>query len=125
VTEAEKRAANNATAVSGVLSLLRMVDAFGLLSDNSEEAIRLFLDRYPELRRRVVAVYGRESLNGPKREWPVFRRAVEECWEVLTEASPRSERVYVGDQKYELDLAIRWGARGVLVREGVPFDYPC
>jgi phosphoglycolate phosphatase-like HAD superfamily hydrolase len=110
VTRAEEEAAAAAAPVDAVLRHLATADAVAVLTSNAETSVLAFLDRYPDLRRRVVMVVGRETLAGPKTDFEVFARGFRRC--VDATAVPRGDGpvVYVGDMQYELDFARRLGA---------------
>lgn len=117
VTDAEVRAARDATAIEATRRALLVTRACAILTSNSESAVRAFLDRQPELRRLVITVVGRETLRGPKTAFDVFRHGYEQC--VAATASWRGDEpvVYVGDQDYETAFATRLGAHAISVAQ--------
>lgn len=113
VTEAECAAADVAPPVEPLVRLLSGAEAFAVLSANSEQAVRRFLDRFPDLSSRCRAIVGRESLGGSKRDPERFRSALDVCSEATAAERGGGEVVYVGDMQWELDLAASLGARPV------------
>jgi phosphoglycolate phosphatase-like HAD superfamily hydrolase len=110
VTDAEVEASRIARPVPAVLRLLREVERFAILSNNSELAVGAFLDRFPELGTRAALVVGRETLGGPKTRFDVFERGYVRC--VAAVGHP-PKPTYVGDQAYELAFAKQLGADAV------------
>jgi phosphoglycolate phosphatase-like HAD superfamily hydrolase len=115
VTRAEAEAAAAASPVDAVVRHLAAARAVAVLTSNAETSVAAFLDRFPDLRRRVVEVVGREKLAGPKTTFAVFERGYRRCVEATAEARGDGPVVYVGDMDYELDFARRLGATAVAV----------
>jgi phosphoglycolate phosphatase-like HAD superfamily hydrolase len=117
ILAAERAAAETAQAVAQVVDALVSVEAFAVLSNNGESAVRIFCDRYPALRSRLRTVVGREALRGPKSDFACFGRGFAACLEALysTGSSEGTGVVYAGDQAYELEFAARLGARTIEV----------
>jgi phosphoglycolate phosphatase-like HAD superfamily hydrolase len=110
VTAAEVEASTIAKPVPAVLRLLREVEHFAILSNNSELAVGAFLDRFPELAARAALVVGRETLGGPKTRFDIFERGYDRC--VAAIGRP-PQPTYIGDQSYELAFAEQLGADAV------------
>jgi phosphoglycolate phosphatase-like HAD superfamily hydrolase len=113
VTRAEAEAAAAASPVDAVVRHLAAARAVAVLTSNAETSVAAFLDRFPDLRRRVVAVVGRETLAGPKTTFEVFERGYRRCVEATAAVRGDGPVVYVGDMDYELDFARRLGATAV------------
>lgn len=88
---------------------MRGVLAFAVLTNNAETAVSRFLERQ-SLLDRVVAIVGRETLAGPKRDFRVFEEGLHRCTQATCDARNGESVVYVGDMDYELDYARRLGA---------------
>ena len=114
VTEAEVVAARSAAPVPGGLTVALSYESLAVLTNNSERAVEVFLERMPMLANRVVAVMGRESLRGPKNDRAVFLQAMERLGSIL---GPTGAATYMGDQDYELDYAKGLVAEVVDVRQ--------
>lgn len=110
IDELEAEAARVADPVRAVEQALASARAFAILTSNSERAVHVFLERFPALAERVVAVVGRETLRGPKTDPDVFERGFRQCVAATAEARGPDPVVYVGDRPYELELARRFGA---------------
>jgi phosphoglycolate phosphatase-like HAD superfamily hydrolase len=117
VREAEVAAATLAEPVMDVLLPLEDAQAVAILTSNSEQAVRAFLDRFARLDRRVAVVVGRETLGGNKKDFDVFSRGLARCVDATTAARGDEPIVYVGDAAYEIEFARRLGARAVSVAE--------
>jgi phosphoglycolate phosphatase-like HAD superfamily hydrolase len=113
VTRAEEEAAAAAAPVDAVLRHLGDTDAVAVLTSNAETSVLAFLDRYPDLRRRVAIVVGRETLAGPKTDFDTFERGFRRCVDATATARGDGPVVYVGDMEYELDFARRLGATAI------------
>jgi phosphoglycolate phosphatase-like HAD superfamily hydrolase len=124
VTAAETRAATRAEPVRAVVDALAPDAVVGVLTANSEHAVRAFLAGQPALAARVRAVAGRETLGGPKRDPRAFAAAFDALVAATAPARGGAPVVYCGDQTYELDLAAARGARAVLVRDATLHAYP-
>jgi phosphoglycolate phosphatase-like HAD superfamily hydrolase len=72
-----------------------------VLSNNSERAIRAFLERLDHAHQWLVV--GRETLGGPKQTPRIFREGVRK----ILEASGFCEEdfTYIGDEEYEMSYA--------------------
>jgi phosphoglycolate phosphatase-like HAD superfamily hydrolase len=110
----EVRAATSADAVEPVITFLEAAARVAILTANSEDAVGVFLERRPDVAARVVAVVGRESCGGPKRDQAVFGDAYARCVAAL--GSSDGAPLYVGDQDYELRFAVDLGAEVVDAR---------
>ena len=112
VAEAER----NGTRVAGddpaAAEFVRRFAAFAVLTDNSEGSVAVFLERQADLAERCVAVVGRESLGGPKRDPLVFRAGVVRCVAELG-SPPLGWVTYLGDGADELRQASELGMRAV------------
>jgi phosphoglycolate phosphatase-like HAD superfamily hydrolase len=117
VRDAEVAAASLAEPVMEVVSSLEDARSVAILTSNSEEAVRAFLDRFERLARRVVVVVGRETLGGSKKDFDVFTRGFARCVDETADARGDDPIVYVGDAAYEVEFARRLGARAVSVAE--------
>ena len=106
VTAAEVAAARRAIPVPAVAHYLEATDRFAILTGNSATAVAAFLERFPALRSRLVAVVGREALGGPKSQFEVFERGFRACQATLGS----DLTTYVGDQPFELEFARLLGA---------------
>jgi phosphoglycolate phosphatase-like HAD superfamily hydrolase len=116
VLRAEIRAATVAAPIRGVVDRLAAVDRFAVLTSNDSRAVHRFVDRFPNLKRKLVLVVGRTELGGPKAEFHRFTVGLETCLDALG-GGTRDEAVYVGDSQFELDFARRLGLRVVNVRD--------
>ena len=112
VTRAEIEAARTALPVARVIRALDSVAAIAILSNNDEDAIRVFLKRFPPLCSRVRHVVGRRALNGPKTDFVVFSEGFDACKRALTV----QDVTYIGDMTYELEFARSLGARAIDVK---------
>jgi phosphoglycolate phosphatase-like HAD superfamily hydrolase len=110
IGDLEVEAARTADPVQSVERALATATAFAILTNNSERAVHVFLQRFPALGARVVAVVGRETLRGPKTAPDVFERGFQQCITATSEARGTEPVIYVGDRDYELDFARRLGA---------------
>ena len=117
VTRAETGAAATAEPLTALLRSLDAVSAFAVLTNNSESAVREFFRRFDGLASRSAGVVGRESLGGSKRNPERFRFGFERCVALTAGARAGGPVVYVGDARYELELAAELGARAVHVSE--------
>jgi phosphoglycolate phosphatase-like HAD superfamily hydrolase len=119
VTAAECAAAMDASLVPGGAELALAAPAVSVLTNNSEMAVRAFLDRHPDLDRRVCAVIGRESLGGPKNDRARFTAGFARGLHAIHErvASTTIDVCYLGDQDYELEFARQLTGAVVDVRE--------
>jgi phosphoglycolate phosphatase-like HAD superfamily hydrolase len=117
VNQAEQEAADVADIIPEVQDALEPTVSFAILTSNSETSVWRFLDRFNQLRSRVQLVVGRETLAGPKSEFPIFARGFRACVEATAHARHDSDMVYVGDMSYELAFARRLGARPIHVDE--------
>jgi phosphoglycolate phosphatase-like HAD superfamily hydrolase len=115
VTHAETAAATAAAPVDAVVRHLADCHAVAVLTSNAEAAVEAFLDRFPDLAGRVVAIVGRETLAGPKSDFATFERGYRLCVEATADARGDGPVVYVGDMDYELDFAQRLGATAIAV----------
>ena len=120
VERAELLAARTASPVRSTQEALMSAQAVAILTDNSEKAVRVYLDRYPDLDPLVVTLIGRESLQGPKSDPSVFARGFARCVEAVADELGDHPVTYLGDQAYELDLARALGARVLHVSDLVP-----
>lgn len=116
VTAAEIEAAGRSDPNQALVNHLEDLDAFAVLTANSEAAVRAFLERHPPLAALAVLVVGRETLGGPKAERDVFTRGYRRCVAATATARAGEPVVYVGDADYELAFAASLGARPVDVR---------
>lgn len=112
VTVAECAAAAQAPPLA-LMALLGEVSAFAVLTGNSEEAVRVFVQRFPEVAARLRAVVGRETLGGPKRDPELFAGGLRRCVRATADARGDEDLVYIGDAPWELELAAKAGARAV------------
>jgi len=110
VTRAEVGAAATAEPVAATIRSLDTVTAFAVLTNNSEFAVREFLRRFDGLASRLAGVVGRETLGGSKRNPERFRIGFERCVALTAAARAQGPVVYVGDARYELELAADLGA---------------
>lgn len=110
VTEAEVAAASVSVPVDAVTAELVARDGFAVMSNNSADAVAVFLRRYPPLESRCRLVVAREQLQGPKEDGARFAKAFARCLDALAADSPAAVE-YLGDQNYELVLAAGCGAR--------------
>jgi phosphoglycolate phosphatase-like HAD superfamily hydrolase len=110
IGELEVEAARTADPVRSVARALASARAFAILTNNSERAVYVFLERFPTLAARASAVVGRETLRGPKAAPDVFERGFRQCILATSEVRGTAPVVYVGDREYELELARRLGA---------------
>lgn len=117
VTAAEIGAARVAEPVAPLVSALSACDGFTVLTGNSEAAVAAFLDNTPHLRGLCLAVAGRETLRGPKRDQPAFARGFQRCARATAAARAGAVPVYVGDLPWELALARRLGAVAIDIRD--------
>ena len=117
VRDAEVRAATIADPIAAVTDRLARSRCFSVLTSNSSEAVRAFVDRFPALRERMRIAIGREDLAGPKTDVAVFRRGLQRCLDMNEIAEDEPDRVYVGDSAYELTFAAELGFRAVHVNE--------
>lgn len=122
VTFAECAAAATARPVSVGHELALSSMACAVLTNNSELAVRRYLDRHPTLERRVCAVVGRESLDGPKNDETRFTSGFAQCVDALSERLGHVPTIvgYVGDQDYELEFARRLTSTVIDVRTTSP-----
>lgn len=117
VEEAEVAAAKVAEPIRSTHEVLMDGRAVAILTDNSENAVRAYLERFPGLEARVLAVVGRESLKGPKSDEDVFERGFAMCVDAIAGVLGGDQVTYLGDQSYELELADAHGARVLRVSE--------
>jgi hypothetical protein len=110
VTEAEVAAAQTAEPVAGMVAELGACRGFAVLTSNAEAAVRAFCARFPALEKRLVAVAGRESLRGPKRDPRCFGIGFEICAAATGPLRPGLTPTYVGDLPWELRFAADLGA---------------
>ncbi|MGD1035251.1 MAG: hypothetical protein ABR977_12555 [Candidatus Dormibacteria bacterium] len=110
VTAAEVEAARDAEPVAAVVSALAGCAGFAVLTANAEAAVGAFLDLRPELSARCLAVAGRETLRGSKRDPVAFARGFRRCADATAAARAGATPVYVGDLPWELVAARRMGA---------------
>jgi phosphoglycolate phosphatase-like HAD superfamily hydrolase len=96
---------------------LDAVTAFAVLTNNSESAVRQFFRRFDGLASRLAGVVGRETLGGSKRNPERFRIGFERCFALTAAARAGGPVVYVGDARYELELAAELGASALDVGE--------
>lgn len=104
VAELERAGVARGTDVPGALGFVRSFNRFAVLTDNSETAVRAFLDSRLDLSERCAVVAGRETLLGPKTDRETFARGIAICLRVLG-APPPARVVYLGDSERELELA--------------------
>lgn len=100
---AEVEGARTGTDRAAALAFVRKFSSFAVLTDNTEAAVRVFLERHPQLARRCLLVAGRETLAGSKQDVAVFERGARMCLEALR--SPVAGCAYLGDQQIELSFA--------------------
>jgi phosphoglycolate phosphatase-like HAD superfamily hydrolase len=117
ITAAEVDAARCAEPVAPLVSALAACAGFAVLTANSEAAVAAFLDPQPELRARCLAVAGRETLRGSKRNPVAFARGFRRCADATAAAREGETPVYVGDLPWELVAARRMGAVAIDVVE--------
>ncbi|MGD0448925.1 MAG: hypothetical protein ABSB36_10020 [Candidatus Dormibacteria bacterium] len=117
VISAEVAAARQADPVEPMLEALVRCEGFAVLTGNSEAAVDAFLDRRPELRSLCLAVAGRETLRGSKRDPAAFSRGFRRCAEAIEEVREGGPLVYVGDLAWELVAARQLGALAIDVTE--------
>lgn len=111
VRQQEIRAAQCGEPRERVIELLAHVPWLAILTANSEDAVSAFLERRPDLAPRVVAIVGRETAQGPKRDEATFVAAFDRCRSRLRDCAGQDiTAVYVGDQDYELRFAAALGA---------------
>jgi hypothetical protein len=89
----------------------------GILSNNSEEAIKIMLSRYEAKHKTKIAsirIIGRETLQGPKESKPLFENAI---FELLAPYYMLDLKncYYIGDAGYELDYASQLGLKTIKV----------
>ncbi|MCU1345007.1 MAG: hypothetical protein JWL70_1273 [Acidimicrobiia bacterium] len=127
VTAAELAAAAYARPIPTTLAALARSRSFVVITDNDESVVKQFLQAYPRLTSKMVAVLGRRYHGGPKRNQDVFRRAFSQAVE-LVRAVPAVDAtepvVYCGDRDYELEYAAGLGARTVRVSLSGQFETP-
>jgi phosphoglycolate phosphatase-like HAD superfamily hydrolase len=116
IRDAEVEAARNAAPLTAVRNLLERSSQFAVLTSNSEEAVALFLERFPTLESRMALVVGRETLAGPKGDYQVFRRGFTRCVAATKAARADGLVVYAGDADWELEFARQLGAEAVDAR---------
>lgn len=112
VAAAERDGAREADADPEAAAFVRGFAAFAILTDNSETAVAVFLERHPHMAQRCLAVAGRESLRGSKRDPVVFRAGIDRCVAALGAPALR-EVTYLGDTADELRQAGELGLRAV------------
>jgi phosphoglycolate phosphatase-like HAD superfamily hydrolase len=117
VTEAEVAAARQAQPVDLMVSALARCEGFAVLTGNSQAAVDAFLDRRPELGSLCLAVAGRETLRGSKRDPAAFSRGFRRCAEATQKVRGGDALVYVGDLPWELAAARQLGALAIDVTE--------
>ncbi|HVX21084.1 MAG TPA: hypothetical protein VHB02_07040 [Acidimicrobiales bacterium] len=117
VTAAEVEAAGSAMPVGAVMTCLREVDAFAVLSNNSEAAIAHFMHRFPDVEARLALIVGRETLGGPKTDFDRFRRGLADCLAATRPQRSGGPELYFGDAAYELEFAAELGMVPVDVLE--------
>jgi phosphoglycolate phosphatase-like HAD superfamily hydrolase len=110
VTAAEIDAARVAEPVAPLVTALASCDGFAVLTGNSEAAVAAFLEITPRLRSLCLAVAGRETLRGSKRDQPAFARGFQRCVDATAAARAGAVPVYVGDLPWELTSARQLGA---------------
>jgi phosphoglycolate phosphatase-like HAD superfamily hydrolase len=115
VTEAEIAAAAIAEPVEVLVEALSRCRAFAVLTNNSEVAVRTFLNRVG-LTPLATAIVGRETLGGPKSDFAVFSVGFKRCRNALF-GSSGNQPIYVGDMQYELAFARQLGATALDVRD--------
>jgi hypothetical protein len=117
VTEAEVAAARQAQPVEPMVAALVRCEGFAVLTGNSQAAVDAFLDQQPELRSLCLAVAGRETLRGSKRDPAAFSRGFRRCLEATEQVRGGDPLVYVGDLAWELAAARQLGALAIDVME--------
>jgi phosphoglycolate phosphatase-like HAD superfamily hydrolase len=117
VTAAEVAAAREAQPVERMVSALARCQGFAVLTGNSQAAVNAFLDRRPELGSLCLAVAGRETLRGSKRDPAAFSRGFQLCADATKEVRGGDPLVYVGDLAWELAAARQLGALAIDVTE--------
>ncbi len=117
VTEAEMEAVEQAHPIEATFRALGDVEAFAILSANSEASIHTFLARYPDVAVKVRLVVGRETLNGSKRDPDRFAHGFQLCRAATERERDGTPVIYVGDRQYELELARAAGAHALHVSD--------
>jgi len=117
VSDAEIEAARRAEPVTALITALDACAGFAVLTANSEAAVAAFLDDRPGLSARCLAVAGRETLRGSKRDPRAFARGFRRCAEATAAARSGGALVYVGDLPWELSAARDLGAVAIDVRD--------
>jgi phosphoglycolate phosphatase-like HAD superfamily hydrolase len=117
VTDAEIDAARRAEPVTPLIAALGSCAGFAVLTANSEAAVATFLDARPDLNALCLAVAGRETLRGSKRDPHAFARGFRRCAEATAVARSGGAPVYVGDLPWELSAARDLGAVAIDVSE--------
>jgi phosphoglycolate phosphatase-like HAD superfamily hydrolase len=117
VTDAEVASARHAQPIGPMAAALTRCECFAVLTGNSQAAVEAFLDRHPELRSRCLAVAGRETLRGSKRDPAAFSRGFRSCTAATEKVRGRDPVIYVGDLAWELTAARQLGALAIDVRE--------
>lgn len=112
VAEAERSGTRAANDDPEAAEFVRQFAAFAVLTDNSESSVAVFFERQADLAERCVAVVGRESLGGPKRDPLLFRAGVVRCIAMLG-APALGSVTYLGDGAEELRQATDLGMRAV------------
>ena len=82
----------------------------GILSNNSEKAIQIMLDRcepWQKINLANVQIVGREKLNGPKENKFIFQNAIK----LILNTQCPSDTYYIGDATYEIQYAQEMGLR--------------
>ena len=89
---------------------------FAILTNNSEKTVEYFFEllnlehKWPQL--DPVLVVGRETLQGPKEIQDVFQSGIRLIFETL-QIENAFDCCYIGDQKYELSYAAKFGLRAI------------
>jgi phosphoglycolate phosphatase-like HAD superfamily hydrolase len=116
VREFELDAARRAAPFEPVRAGLEASTVFAVLTANSEDAVKRFVERFADLASRVAIVVGRETLAGPKHDYDVFRRGFAQCVAATESARSNGRVVYAGDADWELDFARKLGAEAIDAR---------
>jgi hypothetical protein len=87
------------------VAALARCEGFAVLTANSQEAVSAFLGRRPELQSLCLAVAGRETLRGSKRDPVAFSRGFRLCVDATEQIRRGDPLLYVGDLPWELTAA--------------------